>query len=293
MGNERILVTGANGLLGTKIFNLLYSDHTVVGIDISEGENSKVKLLDICDKGGLASLFKDFRPTTVIHAAAISLPDECEKKHQEAWKVNVEGTRNVADISRKYGTKMVFTSSLHVFDGKRGNYSERDKPSPINQYGRTKLAGERIVLNSSPNNLVLRLGTLYGHNAHRKDYVLEVSRKFALGVKVGGFTDLFRNYTLIDDFAPNILCLLENNISGLFHFCNFEISSVYDFLIEVAVIFGFPKTLVVSKRAKPFYPKNVTLDSTRVRKLGACFHSINEGLLVVKRQIRKEINDEK
>lgn len=284
---ERFLITGADGFLGKKVFDLLRPDHKVAGVDIKGESNPRVERLDITKRKELESFFQRFAPTVVFHAAAISSPDECEKNPRKAKKVNVQGTVNIVEVSREYGAKVIFTSSLHVYDGKRGNFSEADITNPINVYGETKLNAERVVL-QYPSNIILRLGTLYGYNGYdgtQVGAVVEIIESLRRGKKYKGLVDVYRNFTLIDDFRDGILILLEKQASGVFNFCSFETYSDYRFVLAIARVFGFSEDLIRRGRAKPFYPKNSTMLAEKIVKLGIYTHSLEEGLRVVKKQI--------
>ena len=102
--------------------------------------------LDVTDKGGVQQLIRKISPDVIIHTAALTDVDYCETNREEAWNVNVEGTRNIAEASRESNSKLVYVSTDYVFDGERGMYKEDDQPNPVGQYGKTKLEGENVVL---------------------------------------------------------------------------------------------------------------------------------------------------
>jgi len=92
---------------------------------------------DALDDGALASHLSDVRPDAVVHAAAIAAIDYCKAHKDEAWTVNVEFTRRLAEHCSNLGAKLVFVSTDNVFDGEGGNYREQDQTNPLNYYGRT------------------------------------------------------------------------------------------------------------------------------------------------------------
>src|SRR5438045_3420060 len=125
-----ILVTGSSGLLGSALLK------TLPGIEEFEGDITNAKAVDACGKNA----------SWIIHTAAMTNVDACEKNQQQCWQVNVEGTKNVRNLARKLGAKLLYISTVSVFDGVSGNYQEADVPYPKNAYNLSKLLGEQAVL---------------------------------------------------------------------------------------------------------------------------------------------------
>ena len=113
---------------------------------------------------------KKIYPDIVIHAAAFTNVDDCEKNKDRAFAVNVQGTRNIADAVEKIGAKVVYISTDFVFDGKKGMYKEIDSTKPINYYGITKLNGERIVDKLLDDYIIARTSVLYGWNPFSQNF---------------------------------------------------------------------------------------------------------------------------
>ncbi len=118
--------------------------------------------MDLTDERSVQRAFDETAPDAVVHLGAISNIDLCEREPEFARAVNVNGTRNVAEASRRLGARLISISTDNVFDGKRGDYSEDDPVSPINMYGRTKVDAEEIVRASASNALVVRIPLVFG-----------------------------------------------------------------------------------------------------------------------------------
>ena len=140
-----MLVIGAKGMLGRDLLEILQSsreptpskDFEVVGWDIDE--------IDIRQEGSTRSKIENLRPDIVIHLAAYTDVDGCEKNREEAFQVNAEGTKHVVMGAKACGARVVYLSTDYVFDGeKKEPYLETDPPHPLNVYGQTKLKGERV-----------------------------------------------------------------------------------------------------------------------------------------------------
>jgi dTDP-4-dehydrorhamnose reductase len=151
----RIFITGGSGLLGSKIAEIAlekgYKIYTGYCHNKPEfGEPVKFDLakdLDIIHK---------IKPEVIMHTAALTNVDECETNKELAYKINVEGTKKVAEIANELGAFIVYVSTDYVFSGDKGMYKEEDEPNPIDYYGYTKLLGERYC------NCIARPCVIYG-----------------------------------------------------------------------------------------------------------------------------------
>ena len=133
---KNILITGATGMLGRKLVEILSKDFSVI-----------TTRFDITNPISIAKFQNRFkRIDAIIHCAAMTNVNQCELNQLECWNTNVEGTRNIARLAMSYGADLIYISTPMVFSGAQGNYRESDRPRPQNYYARSKLAGEKIVL---------------------------------------------------------------------------------------------------------------------------------------------------
>ena len=162
----RLLITGLNGFVAGSIVAHARKNWEVHGADIEKtiGLPADIRAyqLDLMDSDKLSLLFNHVKPDAVIHTAAIANIDTCEYNKELAWRVNVEITQTLAELCRKSGAKMIVCSTDTVFDGKKGFYTEKDTPHAVNHYAKTKIEAERIVLDASPRNIVVRLSLVMG-----------------------------------------------------------------------------------------------------------------------------------
>jgi dTDP-4-dehydrorhamnose reductase len=143
----KLLITGAGGLYGSKLAQLaIAKNFEVYSSDVHSFSvyGSFVKL-DISDKEQVEEVFEAIKPDVVVHAATLTDVDKCETDKELAWKVNVEGTKNIVEASESSGSFLIYISTDYVFNGESGRYKETDKPDPINYYGLTKLKAEEII----------------------------------------------------------------------------------------------------------------------------------------------------
>ncbi|MCP4649445.1 MAG: dTDP-4-dehydrorhamnose reductase [PVC group bacterium] len=162
---KKILITGINGMLGADLIKQLCNKYCIAGIDITSSEKDGIEcvLCDITDEQQVEDVFLRLAPWGVIHAAAYTNVDGCEQDTKKAYLINAEGTKNVATVCKKTGAKLIYISTDYVFDGKNTiPYKETDSPNPLNEYGRTKLAGEEFVRAYADEFLIVRTSWLFG-----------------------------------------------------------------------------------------------------------------------------------
>ena len=134
----RILVIGANGFIGSYLFNLIKEKHDVTG---TSTHDRNFKILDIAELNKTSKFLHKINPDTIYLPAGITNLDYIENHPEETARANVLGVRNIAGYCKENNCKLVFFSSDSVFDGRKGPYSENDEPNPINIYGKQKRKG--------------------------------------------------------------------------------------------------------------------------------------------------------
>jgi len=154
----RLLITGGKGMLGRTLRQNL-AGHEITIADLPEW--------DITDSESFSRRLRDVSPDAVIHCAAMTKVDDCETNRDLAFRLNEEGSRNVALACRDCGARLVAISTDYVFSGEPPSepwsWRETDEPAPRTVYGASKLAGERQVLSLCPDSsAVLRIAWLYG-----------------------------------------------------------------------------------------------------------------------------------
>lgn len=165
---KRLLLTGVSGFLGQTVAGLAVEEYRVSGtyhsnsIDLQGVETFP---LSLDEPREIAAAFERTRPDLVIHTAALSQPEACEKEPGLSLQINLAATQEIARRCAESGAKLLFCSTDLVFDGKRGNYSETDETAPLMTYGRHKVAAEEAVLGISSDFLVCRLPLMYGESS--------------------------------------------------------------------------------------------------------------------------------
>jgi dTDP-4-dehydrorhamnose reductase len=212
MGRKpRMLVTGANGLLGREIVDLFGKEYELHATDVSECD---VTIPDDCERaiGG-------FRPGVVVHCAAYTAVDKAESEEERAFAVNRDGTGNVARKCREHGAFLVAFGSDYVFDGaSRRPYAEDDDASPLSAYGRSKRAAEEALRAETPEHLLIRSQWLYG--PHGRNFVFAILDKARRGEPLRVVSDQKGCPTYVRDLAAAVKRLLDAGARGTFHFSN-------------------------------------------------------------------------
>jgi len=235
----QILVTGASGFLGSNFcVHGQREGHRVVGTrhgaSLSLGHCEGVRL-DIQDQGACQRLCEEWKPDTVIHCAryAVGL-GRCEREREMAYRINVLGTRNMAQAACEAKARFIYISSDWIFDGRKTpgeKYEEGDNPCPLNYYGFTKWAGEQEVRTAGVEWLILRPANIYGIHAcllgdddqqnerylERTSWAHKVAMKLRKGETIMLPNTLYQTPTLADRFAEITFHLLERGLTGVFH----------------------------------------------------------------------------
>ena len=146
----KLLITGASGLFGSKLAEIATGKNYEVYSGYSQDRPiyGTAVQFDISDKNKVEETFKKIDPEVVVHAATLTDVDKCETNKELAWKINVEGTKNIADAAKKSHSFLIYISTDYVFNGEKGQYKETDITDPVNYYGLTKLKAEELVKNS-------------------------------------------------------------------------------------------------------------------------------------------------
>jgi dTDP-4-dehydrorhamnose reductase len=289
--NRRLLVTGASGLLGNKIIKLAGKDYSVVPTHKTKPLHPNSVEMDITDGNNVWNVFHKSKPDIVVHAASETNVDKCETQKECAWKINVEGTRNIAAACRKMGTQLVYISTDYVFDGEKGSYIEEDNSNPINYYGITKFEGEKQVLKHCQNYVILRTSVLYGLHPWKQNFATWVVNSLKQEKEISVVEDHYNTPTLADNLAGMAIEAGKKGLQGLYHASGSERISRYEFAKQIAKTFDLGKNLIkpvkmsqltawIAKR-----PRDSSLDTSKIQKeLETKPLNITEGL----RRMKKE-----
>ena len=290
---KKILVIGAAGLLGQKIFEYGRKQFDVLLGDINYFEflpKEKYFNIDITDPTITNKKISELNPEWVILTAAMTNVDQCEINKELSYKVNVISPKNVATAAKKIGSQLIYISTDFVFDGKKKLYNENDQPNPLSNYGKTKLNGELEVKRIDIDNLIVRTSVLFGWNLdpNNFNYVAWIYNKLKSNENIQITNSQWNTPTLADNLAQAILMAINKKLMGLYHMCGSECINRYDFALKVAKHFNLDDTLVKpipEFKQKAERPKFSCLDNSKASKdLNFQFYNIDEALIFMKKQ---------
>ncbi len=239
--------------------------------------------LDVADRNGVWALIGREAPDLIVHAAAIADIDVCQRLPDLAWKVNADGTRNVAEAAAKSGSKLIHLSTSNVFDGRKGQYSEDDERRAINTYAETKIAAEDAVT-SLARAAVVRTSLVLGlPRPIGRSFLAKSVARLKEGLEVALPTEEIRSPVDSKTLSSCILRLSMPELEGVFHIAGSEALSRYDMGLVIADKAECDPNLIVPMAEIPEdrapRPRDSTLDTAKARKLlGVDFPSCAEAV---------------
>ena len=211
----KILVTGAAGMLGSDLCPIFSAGHDVVATDIAQ--------MDVRDPAQVLGWSERVKPDVILHLAAATDVDECERNPDLAYATNAIGTRNVALACQQVGAALVYISTLSVFDGTKCEpHTEFDVPHPQSHYSRAKYAGEQIVQSLLNKYYIARAGWMFGGRAEDKKFVAKIISLAQSKPSLNIVNDKFGSPTYTADLARSLLKLIETGWYGTYHLVGTE-----------------------------------------------------------------------
>lgn len=252
----KILITGANGQLGTELRRCLESGKTELGeldtrLQRATVLCTDVDTLDITKRSEVASYVRHHAPDVIISCAAYTNVDGCETNIDDAFRVNALGARNLALAAQETEAKLLHVSTDYVFSGEASApVSEFELPAPQSVYGKTKLLGEQYVQQFCKRHFIVRTAWLYGYVG--KNFVKTIRSAAIKNGAVRVVNDQFGNPTNAADLAHHILRLICTKEYGIYHCTGEGVCSWYDFTCEILRLAGVQAT--VTPCASADYP---------------------------------------
>jgi len=216
----KFLITGSNGQLAREFIRVLgAAGHEVV----APTEES----LDISDLSAIHEAISENKPEVIINCAAYNLVDKAEEDSDAACSVNAIGARNLAIASKKHNVLLVHFSTNYVFDGSKEDfYTEEDQPNPVNNYGKSKLLGERFVAEETDDFLLFRLSWVFGEG--RQNFLFNLSKWAEKNRVLKVVCDETSVPTFTEDIAKVTLLAVDHGLKGIFHLTNGGYATRYE-----------------------------------------------------------------
>jgi dTDP-4-dehydrorhamnose reductase len=255
----RILVTGANGLLGQKLVELILTkeDYLIATaksklvLNLTKGEYYQ---LDITNKDQVLEVISKAKPDVVINTAAMTNVDLCESEREKCWASNVTSVENLVAACALSNTHLIHLSTDFIFDGTHGPLDEQAIPNPISYYGESKLAAEKVVQSSTIPWTIARTVLVYGvtKDMSRSNIVLWVKKSLEEGKTINVVNDQWRTPTLAEDLAIGCYLAATKKATGIFNISGEEIMTPYDIAIATADFFKLDKSLIKETDSSKF-----------------------------------------
>ncbi|NMO15004.1 SDR family oxidoreductase [Pyxidicoccus fallax] len=253
----RFLVTGSNGLVGSRACLLLQQrGHEVVGFGRGTrrtGGDYRYVGVDLTREADVAAAIEAAAPEVILHCASVTEVDVCEKDPEAAFAGNVTAAAAVARGARKAGAHLVHVSTDYVFDGDAGPYDEAALPNPRGVYAVTKHMGEQAARTFAPGCAIARTAVVYGWPP--VDGRLNFGAWLVTSMEKGQPVKLFEDQVVSPSFADNVAAMLvelgERRLGGVWNTCGGEVMDRVTFGRALCEVFGFdPKLIIPTKMAE-------------------------------------------
>lgn len=254
----KVLVTGVKGQLGYDVVRELQSrGHEAIGVDIEE--------MDITDETAVSHVMEETAPEAVIHCSAFTAVDRAEAEQELCYKVNVEGTENIAKMCQKLGCKMLYLSTDYIFSGEgQRPWEPEDTPSPLNAYGQSKYQGEVALRQYVDKYFIVRISWVFGINGN--NFIKTMLRLGKENGAVKVVDDQIGSPTYTFDLAKLLVDMIETEQYGAYHATNEGICSWYEFAKEIFQEANMKEVMVTPVSSEEFPVKAKRPKNSRMSK---------------------------
>ncbi len=259
MKRVKVALTGANGLIGSRVIELLAPDFQFIPLSHQQ--------LDITNKQQSADVLNNIDFDLFLHLAGYTNVDGAETEKELAYKINVEGTRNVFEPVMAKNKKFIYISTDFVFDGEKPPFFEDSQPNPICEYGKSKYEGEKVVDKSA---MIVRVSYPYrAHFEKKKDFVRSIKSALEQGKTLKMVKDCLMTPTFIDDIAFALKHLIGNYSPEIYHLVGGDSLSPYEAGLLIAKTFSLNDSFIQSTtyeeyfQGKAYRPRNSVIESKK------------------------------
>lgn len=297
---KTILLTGANGLLGQKLVQKLSRRDAVMLIATGTGPNRNAidegytyVPMDVTKREQVRAVFEQYRPSEVIHCAAMTNVDQCEREPEACWDLNTNAVQILVDLCKEFNTRIIHISTDFIFDGEAGPYTEKAVPNPLSVYGKSKLEAENIILNSGIPYAIARTMLVFGviPDASRTNIVLWVKGSLEKGQAIKVVNDQWRCPTLAEDLAEGVVLMTMKDKNGIYNISGPDMLSIHEMALAVAEHWELDASLITAVDSSTLNqpakrpPKTGFIVLKAQTELGYRPRSFREALSVVEKQL--------
>lgn len=298
---KKILITGANGLLGQKLVALLSTQEHIQLIATARGEarftvpeNVVFRSLDISNAFSCKSLIEELRPDALINAAAMTQVDACETECDLCDSINVTGVENLINAVGTRQIHFVHISTDFIYDGTEEEYFEDSEVNPLSYYGESKWKSELLFEHVPFPYTIFRTVLVYGvlEDLSRSNIVLWAKGALEKEQQINVVDDQYRCPTLAEDLAMACLQVVEQEVAGVFHVSGKDFLSILELIFQIADYWNLDKSLINSINTSSLNQPASRPEKTKLNINKAKKHfnyqpkSFQEGLAVVDQQLQ-------
>lgn len=297
---KKLLITGANGLLGQKLVGLLAGNPDYQVIATGKGAcrlklpgNMSYRELDITDEAQVRDLMEAERPDAIINTAAMTNVDKCESEREACDLLNVEAVRHLAKSAKEHDSFLLHLSTDFIFDGENGPYDEKAASAPLSHYGESKLRSEELLADIGGRYAIVRTVLVYGivEDMSRSNIILWVKESLENGKALQLVNDQWRTPTLAEDLAVGCFLIVGKEAEGIFNIAGKDMLNPYQMAVQTAEFFDLDKSLITETDGSKFKqaakrPPKTGLDIGKAeRELGYRPRSFKEGIALLAKQL--------
>lgn len=274
---RRLLITGASGFLGSRVIEYYRDRYEICAPSHKE--------MDITDREQVLAVFQDFKPHIVIHSAAISDVGMCEREPDRSRRINIDGSRNIAEASAELGAKCLFCSSDQIYFGSRvqGPHREDEGVVPLNVYGKEKLTAEAECLKKNSECVSLRLSWMYDTRTLREgehsDFIRTLAQQLRTPDVLSYPANDVRGITDVNEVVRNLEKCAELK-GGIYNFGSPNDKNTYETVFDMFKELGWDTTRL-SKDEVSFgeAPRDISMDQKKLNDGGITFPATLESLI--------------
>jgi dTDP-4-dehydrorhamnose reductase len=277
----KIIVMGGNGFLGKELIKYFSAENEVISASLHSSDGTIS--LDATNKVKINNFISKHKPDLVIDTIALSSSVACEKNPEQCKEINYSIAKNIAEACNETNTQMIFISSSYVFDGDRGNYTEKDIPNPRNEYAKTKVMAEQEISKLS-NYLILRVEMMYGLDHGKIKFGTRTLDTEPIEI---GYPSQIRNPLFIEDVPKIISTLIKKGQKGIFHVAGPDKIFMLDFIKKLSELIPSSPQIKIVDDSKWLIksPQNPTLNISKINSLGIKTTSINNAVNLLKKEL--------
>ncbi len=295
----KVLITGANGLLGQRLVQL-YEDVAETEVIATARSKNRIPVgsyrymsMDITVQDDINMVFDQTKPDVVINTAAMTQVDQCETEKELCWQLNVTAVSYLKKACEKHRSFLIHLSTDFVFDGLQGPYKETDEPHPLNYYAESKLASEKLIAESTVRHAIVRTTLVYGitHDMSPSNIILWIKNNLEENKPIKMVSNQWRAPTFVGDLAKSCALIAEKQAEGVFHISGKDMLNPYQMAMKTAALFKLDQSLIEQVDSSIFTqpakrpPKtDLILDKAR-SELGYEPVSFEDGLMILKSQL--------